>query len=285
MASAPAGHAYLTSLTHRATPRPLDILPVGFSLLVCGAVSGCSTALLPGALLDEDAMAERPGHTALDANVRDDAAAARGRDAAAGPDAAVREAALPDAASESPVHDAAAGSGDAGTFACKTYSSPGCPGSMPSLGSRCAALGSQCAYPADDQPDWVLVARCVAGNGGQPLWEHGTAACRHACLGDVPTAFEELTTEDCAKREVLSCDQGAITDQEGADRALASFAEACGLVEYHLGMIMSADGCARALFAREINDHPEIRCVGRHLHAVRFGCAPTCVVANRDLTQ
>jgi hypothetical protein len=104
--------------------------------------------------------------------------------------------------------------------------------------------------------------------------------CQRSCFDEIPRSFEELQHSDCAQRRVFNCND-APTDQLAVDSVLARAAQRCGLMEHHLGLIFTPEGCARALFSLEVKD-PALRCIAKHLAEVRFSCSPLCAIANSD---
>ena len=242
---------------------------VALALLSLGAFCACSTALTAYPPADEDREPNAAGALGQDAGTVRQADAGR-----TGSGAGERDPRLPE--TDASVAD------DVGDLPCEVHDSPDCPAALPRAGSPCVGLGpAQCAYADEDSRDAVLVATCGPDVHGRLTWSHSTAACRHLCFGEIPASFEEINSNDCSTRDVSPCDRGFVTDQQAVDSTLARLAEECGMTEYHLGLILSRDGCARALFSSEI-DQPEIKCIGRRLHTLRFGCAPTCVLATSD---
>ena len=136
-----------------------------------------------------------------------------------------------------------------------------------------------CAYPVPGSPRELSVYTCIP-----PFLPPDTfpppytrVQCPRNCFAELPTPFQELNTSNCQSRSLLPCDI-VVTDQLAVDLTLQQFARECGMTSYHLGIILSPEGCARALFTQDFVD-PAIKCVAQRLGRVRFGCVPTCAIA------
>jgi hypothetical protein len=162
-------------------------------------------------------------------------------------------------------------------LACAVRNPPSC---TPTL-SRCGlGASAACAYPDPANPEGLLLRTCTQ-TAPDLITTHVTSVpCRRSCFEEIPASFEELQNQDCARRPTLDC-RAFPSDQIAVDRTLEEAAQACGLTEHHLGLIFTANGCGRALFARELKD-PAIRCIGKRINAVRFSCNPLCAIANSD---
>lgn len=204
-------------------------------------------------------------------------------------DAAVRDAAvLVDSSTfDSAVRDAGLPRG-AGIFADATVDAAAtcairnvgmCPGNEADAKScPTDTLLRMCAYPVPGNPRELSVYTCAP-----PILPVGTfpppytrVQCPRNCFAELPSAFEELNYANCKSRTQVPCD--LVTDQLSVDLVLEQFARQCGMKSYHLGLIFSAEGCARAIFGQEITD-PAIKCVAQSLSRVRFGCTPLCAIA------
>ena len=160
--------------------------------------------------------------------------------------------------------------------ACAVRNPPSC---TPIL-TRCVPVASAtCAYPDPADREGLLLRTCTP-SGPDSITSVTPVPCRRSCFAEIPSSFEELKHEDCARRGVVDCTTFP-TDQIAVDRTLEDAAQACGLTEHHLGLIFTANGCGRALFAREIKD-PAIRCIAKRINEVRFSCKPLCAIANSD---
>lgn len=158
---------------------------------------------------------------------------------------------------------------------CKVHNPPGCPVSQ-AQGCN-TGQPEHCLYP---QPaPRLFVHRTCTGSGAAPAILT-RVQCPHDCAREIPSSFETLDTSDCARRPVSACESFP-SDQLAVDLALETAALGCGLKTHHLALIFDTQGCARAIFGREIRD-PAIRCIGKQLNSVRFSCAPACAIANSD---
>jgi hypothetical protein len=135
----------------------------------------------------------------------------------------------------------------------------------------------RCLYP-EPSPGSFSERVCLRGNA-QPFPSVTSVQCPRDCY-KIPSSFESLDTSDCAQRPIVRCDSFP-SDQRAVDIALEAAAISCGLKPFHLGLIFNAQGCARALFGREIRD-PAIRCIGKIINSQRFSCAPVCAMASSD---
>lgn len=213
-----------------------------------------------------------PDAGATDSGIRRDASV---RDAAVLVDGSARDGAVPRDASillpDASV-DAAA--------ACVPRNVGMCPASETAAKDCSSGALRMCAYPVPGSPRELSVYTCIppflpAGSFPPP---YTRVQCPRNCFADLPTAaFEELNVADCRSRALLPCDL-AVTDQLAVDLALDQFARECGMKTYHVGLIFSPEGCARALFSQQFTD-PAIKCIAKRLGQVRFGCTPTCAVA------
>jgi hypothetical protein len=165
---------------------------------------------------------------------------------------------------------------DAGTSSCVIHNPAGCPATA----SACnPGTPEQCAYPNPMQPG-ALILRTCAKSAAVTAPILTSVQCQRSCFDEIPRSFEELQHDDCQRRPLFDC-ATAPTDQLAVDGALKIAAQGCGLSEYHLGLIFTANGCARALFSLEVKD-PALRCIAKQLASVRFTCSPLCAIANSD---
>jgi hypothetical protein len=164
--------------------------------------------------------------------------------------------------------------------ACVTRSLGSCPANE-SLAKDCSStLLRMCAYPVPGSPRELSVYTCAPAGlpAGIPIPPPYTRVqCPRNCFSDLPTPFEELNTANCQSRTLLPCEL-LVTDQLAVDLTLEQYARECGMMSYHLGMIFSPDGCARAIFSPDITN-PAVKCVAQRLSKIRFGCTTTCGVA------
>lgn len=163
---------------------------------------------------------------------------------------------------------------------CAIHNQAACPVAFDTR-SPCNGIDAPyCAYP-EPAPNTYLLRSCTGDGPGRLNLSVTRVQCPHDCFREIPSSFEGLNTSDCASRPVVRCDSFP-TNQLAVDLSLQSAALACGLKTHHLGLMFDEQGCARALFGREIRD-PAIRCIGKILNGQRFSCAPQCAVANSDL--
>jgi hypothetical protein len=244
--------------------------------------SACSTALAPYSQLDDEALPDAGlgllPDAALDAATSDAATSdAAKSDAASAVRDAGREASLPDAMTlPFPLPDAGLG-------ACAVSNLTTCPPELPAFEASCMQLNQRCAYADPRRPLNIRDAYCKQHNAGRSVWTR--AQCQYDCPAELPSLFTELPTSDCARRPAQPCESDLLTPQAAVDRSLQRLAASCNLVSFSVGLVLNQQGCARALFWSPDTgfSRPQLECLTAAAAQIRFGCTPTCALAQGSL--
>lgn len=141
----------------------------------------------------------------------------------------------------------------------------------PKLACDLSQVGQRCPYPSDE--DGANLLECTLGASG-PIWQRIHARCSRNCWEEMPHPFAELDDGNCSERPLVPCED-APTNQDAIDSELKRVAAECNLPRgMVLGMLVSPEGCGRALF---IEDTAGLaKCAANALARRRFSCGQRC---------
>lgn len=132
-------------------------------------------------------------------------------------------------------------------------------------------VGQRCAYPSDDSGANLL--ECALSARGA-VWQRGHARCSRNCWEEMPHPFAELDDSNCEERTLVSC-EAAATNQDAIDSELKRIAAECDLpAGMVLGILVSSQGCGRALFIEDTGGLA--KCAANAIARRRFSCGLRC---------